>query len=151
MYQNNAEDNAFFRWFERSKWKLSGGIKILKCRCNGAILELLAGTKIHVLWCRAARIKALEPNADKLVCFDMQMVPLVLTSITTHSYHEMLTWDLLYHCAIEELPIKKSTVSACPNVLLMIPAYICVCNLIKEVNGLSHKTMHSPLLCSMSV
>lgn len=55
MYQNNAEDNAFFRWFERSKGKLSGGIKILKCRCNGAILELLAGTKIHVLWCRAAR------------------------------------------------------------------------------------------------
>lgn len=45
----------------------------------------------------------------------------------------------------------KSTVSACPNVLLMIPAYICVCNLIKEVNGLSHKTMHSPLLCSMSI
>lgn len=37
------------------KGKLSGGIKILKCRCNGAILELLAGTKIHVLWCRAAR------------------------------------------------------------------------------------------------
>lgn len=55
MYQNNAEDNAFFRGFERSKGKLSGGIKILKCRCNGAILELLAGTKIHVLWCRAAR------------------------------------------------------------------------------------------------
>lgn len=55
MYQNNAEDNAFFRGFERSKWKLSGGIKILKCRCNGAILELLAGTKIHVLWCNAAR------------------------------------------------------------------------------------------------
>lgn len=55
MYQNNAEDNAFFRGFERSKGKLSGGIKILKCRCNGAILELLAGTKIHVLWCNAAR------------------------------------------------------------------------------------------------
>lgn len=55
MYQNNAEDNAFFRGFEKSKGKLSGGIKILKCRCNGAILELLAGTKIHVLWCRAAR------------------------------------------------------------------------------------------------
>lgn len=31
-------------------------------------------------------IKALEPNADKLVCFDMQMVPLVLTSVSTHSY-----------------------------------------------------------------
>lgn len=55
MYQNNAEDNAFFRGFERSKGELSGGIKILKCRCNGAILELLAGTKIHVLWCKAAR------------------------------------------------------------------------------------------------
>lgn len=150
MYQNNAEDNAFFRWFERSKGKLSGGIKILKCRCNGAILELLAGTKIHVLWCRAARDQGSRAkcrqaglfwHADGTLGADLYNHPLISSDADMRSVISLCN----RRTAI------KSTVSACPNVLLMMPAYICVCNLIKEVISLSHKTMHSPLLCSMSI